>query len=293
MNIKLQTNETDAAEAAIEKVTHPPSHPPSFYTHPNRLSLFYHPITHPPTYPPTDSSSSFQPPCSPPPNPPTHPPTYSIQAKKAAPRNADVIGAYAEFLLMQGKVDEAAKELEKSIRLDPTNPLPFINKVKKTLPPTHPPIHVVSFLSFHPSTHSPLAHSSSFQPPPSLLPNPPTHPPTHPPTQALIAWQGQDIATARETLQHVIDMDPQYQPAYSFLANLVRPTHPPTHPPTHQFTYLSSHRPTHPTHLNQPNQTHPPRPINSPTHPPTQQEFKGASTMEDSQPAFDTIDKGK
>jgi len=48
--------------------------------------------------------------------------------------------------------------------------------------------------------------------------------------------------TARETLQHVIEMDPQYQPAYSFLANLL---------------------------------------------------FKGVSTVEDSKPAFEIIDKGE
>ncbi|TFJ87400.1 hypothetical protein NSK_001732 [Nannochloropsis salina CCMP1776] len=108
------------------------------------------------------------------------------KAKRAAPRNADVVAAYAEFLLMQGKVEEAGKELEKSIRLDPSNPMPHINK-------------------------------------------------------ALVAWQGEDAVTARETLQHVIEMDPQYQPAYSFLANLL---------------------------------------------------FKGVSTVEDSKPAFEIIDKG-
>jgi hypothetical protein len=30
----------------------------------------------------------------------------------------------------QGKVEEAGRELEKAIRLDPSNPLPFINKVR-------------------------------------------------------------------------------------------------------------------------------------------------------------------
>jgi hypothetical protein len=36
---------------------------------------------------------------------------------------------------MQGKVEEAGKELEKSIRLDPSNPMPHINKVR---PPSLP-----------------------------------------------------------------------------------------------------------------------------------------------------------
>ena len=39
------------------------------------------------------------------------------------------------------------------------------------VPPTHPPTHP-------PTSQTPIAHSSSFEPP--FLP-PPTHPPTHPP----------------------------------------------------------------------------------------------------------------
>ena len=38
--------------------------------------------------------------------------------------------------------------------------------------------------------------------------------------QALISWQQQDFSSTRETLNHVITMDPLYQPAYTLLANL-------------------------------------------------------------------------
>ena len=42
-----------------------------------------------------------------------------------------MVSSYAELLLMKGQVDEAMKEIEKAIRLDPSNPLPFINKVRR------------------------------------------------------------------------------------------------------------------------------------------------------------------
>jgi len=187
MNIKMQRNETAEAEKLIEKVLAPlsPSLPPSlpstsFFLF--RLLPFPLPSVLPRLFGCRSPVISYFPrlllyphfktgPNSrthlPPPLPPFFPRSFlpsSSQAKRAAPRNADVVAAYAEFLLMQGKVEEAGKELEKSIRLDPSNPMPHINKVCPPSLKGPPPSPILPY--------SPPALPPALPPtiPPALLP---------------------------------------------------------------------------------------------------------------------------
>ena len=97
-------------------------------------------------------------------HPPTHPPTHPpIQLESVAPPLM-----YAAYIAPEDRLDflEAmAKYLFGKSK----------DVVRKSLPPTH----LFLSLLIHPPTH---LFPSSFEPPHSPLPNPPTHPPT-PPTQ--------------------------------------------------------------------------------------------------------------
>lgn len=118
-----------------------------------------------------------------------------------------MVAAYAEFQLMKGEVDDALNQLEKAIRLEPSNPLPFINKVITIIIRR---IHVCDVCS-NDKKEGGLKlkpFSSVLLPFACLI------------IKALISWQQEDYRSAREILEHVIDMDPLYQPAYAFLANL-------------------------------------------------------------------------
>ena len=90
---------------------------------------------------------------------------------------------------------------------------------KVPLPPTHP---------------NPLAHSSSFQPPPSPPSNPSTytipllqtHPPIHPPTHS------PSISSPPSTSAGGYP-GPGTRSLHPSINRLGQPTHQPTHPPTH------------------------------------------------------------
>ena len=117
-------------------------------------------------------------------------------------------------------------------------------------------------------THPPMAHSSAFKPPPSPLPNPPTHLPTYSKQvniKASVLGAGCKIGT-RVKIHQCVLMDNVTVSDGVTLTNTVVCSHAviqvssPTHPPTHPPTYL-------------PISTHPPKlsiyvsPL--PTHPPT------------------------
>ena len=95
----------------------------------------------------------------------------------------------------QGNVDEAGKELEKAIRLDPSNPLPFINKARGSCTSMRVCELEASDRRRWWKRHSNKAFKSTT-----------TNSYNHATPQALIAWQAQDTKTARETLQHVIEV---------------------------------------------------------------------------------------
>ena len=121
-----------------------------------------------------------------------------------------------------------------------------------SLPPTHPPTHL---LFLHPPTNS-----SSLPPPIHLLFSSSTHPPTHPPNRldelspkllfnllyALGKWDATHLNT-RAFFSAWSEYAPRQWLPLLTTPQLGKPTHPPTFPFS---TYPPSHPPTHPlTHL--------------------------------------------
>lgn len=56
--------------------------------------------------------------------------TAFLQARKLAPRDSDVAMVYAALLGTRNDVDGAVKQLDKAVRLEPSNAQPYYQKVR-------------------------------------------------------------------------------------------------------------------------------------------------------------------